>query len=69
MAQVDLLDLTTKLMRIRGSIQRSYSGIVFSGPLANSALDDHTPIFKTVLDSLDTESERVFIEGRDAPEG
>lgn len=69
MPQVDPFDLTSKLLQLRKQIQRQYSGIIISGPVASSRLDDETPISDVLLDSLDTGSSMTLVEGRDTPNG
>ncbi len=69
MHQVDPQDLSVKLLQISKAIQREYSGIIISGPVANSRLDDEAPIAKMLLDSLDTYSSMTLVEGRDTPNG
>jgi hypothetical protein len=67
--QVEPLDLAVKLLQFRKAIQREYFGIVVSGPVASSLLDDETPIATMLLNSLDTRSRMTFVEGRDTPNG
>jgi hypothetical protein len=67
--QVDPFDLSLRFLQLRKKIQRAYAGIIFSGPLASSRLDDETPITDILLDSLDTNSSMTLVEGKDTPNG
>jgi hypothetical protein len=69
MPQVDPMDLTSKLLQLRKQIQREYSGIIISGPVASGRLIDETPITDMLLESLDTRSGMTIVEGRDTPNG
>jgi hypothetical protein len=67
--QIDPIELAMSLLPRRVVLNRNYSGIVISGPIANGIFDDRTSVVNMLLDSLDTHSDMILIEGRNIPKG
>jgi hypothetical protein len=68
-SQLDLGALCTRLQSQRSQLRRNYQGIVVSGPLAAAMLDDKRPVHELLLESLDTRTDRLLIEGYKSEKG
>ena len=67
--QIDPIELAMSLLPRRVVLHRNYSGIVISGPIANGIFDDRTSVVDMLLNSLDTHSDMILVEGNHVPRG
>ena len=67
--QMDLGEVRSKLLSKRRRLEREYFGIILAGSMASGQFQDGTEVSRWLLETLQTSSRRLLIEGGNSDKG